>query len=98
MAVMYIAWMILKRPTPPSAFRPESPTTPISSLSTHDHDRARRWQRPRWLCSDLVDVNVVDLVSDEYEEGEVVKADDDEREGRVQGMTRVLWQAYYWVV
>jgi hypothetical protein len=40
----------------------------------------------------------VDLVADEYKEGEIDKADGEEREERTRGMAGALWRVYYWIV
>lgn len=94
--VMYIAWMIIKRPgSTPSTLPPPStsPTsTPITDIQQDSPIRRR------WWYSDLVDIKAVDLVRDEYEEDEEDKEDDEERDTRLGGKWRLLWRIYYWLV
>lgn len=82
MIVMYLAWMLIKRPNP-NALNSNSTSTPT---------------RRKWWTSDLVDVNTVDLVRDEYEEQPVDEAEDKRVEQRLSGKARWGWRVYYWVV
>lgn len=87
MLAMYIAWLVVKRssrlPTSSSESGPLLHTT-APQMTSQYHD--------------FVDTRTVDLRRDEYEEDEVDKVDDEEREGRVRGRYRLLWRLYYWVV
>ena len=78
--------MLIRRPDP----NIPAPTTSLSSAPS----RSRR----KWWKSDLVDVNTVDLMRDEYAEEYVDSVGDDERDKRYNGKVRWLWRVYYWVV
>ena len=86
MIVMYVAWMLIRRPDP-------NIPTPSSSISPPSPG----WRR-KWWKSDLVDVNIVDLARDEYNDEDVGSAGDDERDRRCETKARWLWRVYYWVV
>lgn len=81
MMVMYILWMLIKRPG-------------LKSSSEISQSR-RLWY------SDLVDINTVDLIKDEYQDAEVDRVEDEARQDRVSTgniAARALWRLYYWVV
>jgi hypothetical protein len=91
MLVMYVSWMLLKRPRPSSA--PPTSSTPLL------HSPSPTVQVDGWWYSDLVDVETVDLVTDEYEEQEVDGNNDEEvRERRTHGKAGYLWRVVYWLV
>lgn len=83
MIVMYLAWMIIKRPDPNALASSNSTATPT---------------RRKWWTSDLVDINTVDLLREEYEEQAVDEEDDQKMEKRLKGRSRWAWRVYYWVV
>ena len=89
MLVMYVVWMLAKHPISP-LYSP-TPATPLLG--------GVRKLRLEW-CSDLVDCTAVDLLRDEYEEAEVDKADEEERERRMDSekWTKWLWGMYYWLI
>jgi AAT family amino acid transporter len=86
MLLMYIAWTVI---TKPNAIRPEEHVSCDSSTSLIPD----RGQHRRWWYNDLVDIETVDLVSDEHHEHEENEAD---RNGgdRPKG---VLEKIYYWL-
>ncbi|KAL0956241.1 hypothetical protein HGRIS_002395 [Hohenbuehelia grisea] len=92
MIVMYLAWMLLRRPTVnqdlalPSDSASAISSTPAQSISS---------KRRRWWYNDLVDPNIVDLKRDEHEEQDEDRADDEERERRVNGKYGLMWKSYY---
>ncbi|RDB24776.1 putative amino-acid permease PB1C11.02 [Hypsizygus marmoreus] len=87
MLVMFIVWMVLKRPG-------ASKGLPEASGS----GEGRRSPARRLWYSDLVDVDTVDLYRDEYVEEEDDKFDDEKRTSRLQGKLRFLWRFFYWIV
>lgn len=95
MVLMYIGWLLLKRPVQRSDWEESraliSPTsaTPLLPRSHRFSDRS---------FHDLVDTLTVDLRRDEYEEAAVDKADDELRERRLHGRVQWLWTLYYWIV
>ncbi|ESK93656.1 hypothetical protein Moror_1473 [Moniliophthora roreri MCA 2997] len=102
MLVMVIIWMLIRRPNGSkrrylsirSPNDPSSLTPLLGGDGTDSHDRKRKW----WY-HDLVDVDSVDLYRDEYEEDlETDKLDDERRERRLKGKTRILWMLYYSIV
>jgi len=83
MIVMYLGWLIIRRPDP----------NLLATSSSLSPDRSH--PRRRWWKTDLVDVDTVDLMSDEYEEDVVVKqVDNEEQEGKSTWLRKV----YDWVV
>lgn len=98
MAVMYIAWSLIKRPVPdsndalPDSSEDATEHTPLICLTRKEKQPWRAWWR-----SDVVNVNTVDLRRDEYVEEVEDLADDEERENRLKGRWKVLWRAYYLV-
>jgi len=84
MLVMFIAWMVVKRPGSHS-LHPGLSGTAVGEAS-----------RRAWY-SDLVDTKTVDLSRDEYVEGDNDRADDEQRITRMKGNKRCLWKLYYWI-
>ncbi|KAF9495287.1 hypothetical protein BDN71DRAFT_1391796 [Pleurotus eryngii] len=88
MLTMYVVWMLVRRP---GADKLALPT------DTAMRDNARPSGRSGGLWrSDLVDVHTVDLKRDEHEECEEDKADDEQRQRRMDGKAKALWRFYYW--
>jgi AAT family amino acid transporter len=85
MLVMFIFWRLVKRPGPHSLHPGVSGTT-----------RGGEASRRAWY-SDLVDTKSVDLSRDEYVEGVIDRADDEQRITRMKGNKRFLWKLYYWI-
>ncbi|KAJ7675547.1 amino acid permease/ SLC12A domain-containing protein [Mycena rosella] len=59
----------------------------------------RPWKtlgRP-WYKFDIPDLKTLDLVSQQYEEGEEERMDDEKREARQRGKTGIFWRVYYLV-
>ncbi|KAJ7128964.1 amino acid permease/ SLC12A domain-containing protein [Mycena crocata] len=86
MIVMYIAWVLLKRPTLDVSPSPSSPLLPRPARRTTS-DGGKRW------LSDLVDLRTVDLTSDQYDDNNADK-DDEEQHRSMSGIWRRL---YYWL-
>jgi hypothetical protein len=78
MLLMCIAWMATHIPRIPSATADPTDTTPL--LPNKQEPERRRCRS--WWGGDLVDHHTVNLVRDEYEEGDVDKAEDDDRAAR----------------
>jgi amino acid transporter, AAT family len=87
MLLMYIAWTIITRP---NAIRPEERDSCDSSTPLIPDRGPHR----RWWYGDLVDIETVDLVSDEHHEHEENEADRNEGDGPKS----VLGKIYYWLV
>ena len=98
MLVMYLVWMIIWRPGPPS---------PPISLPTDEEPGAgeppkrksvnrRVWEFVSY--NDAVDIETVDLRRDEHEEEAEDVEEDLKREGKLKGRWRWLWRVYYAVV
>ncbi len=100
MIVMYIAWMLIRRPgrpTPNLSAQPNAQSSSLTPLSPVDSGK----QRGGWWYNDLVDVDLVDLYRDEHNEEEEDRVDDSKRERRLKGTNsaqRILWRMYYWLV
>jgi len=84
MLVMFIFWMLLKRPG--------LHHLRLSGTLGDGENGKRMWY------SDLVDVKTVDLSRDEYVERDDDRADDKQRTNRMtQGWKGYLWRLYYWI-
>ncbi|KAI0329218.1 hypothetical protein GY45DRAFT_1280260 [Cubamyces sp. BRFM 1775] len=99
MIVMYLAWMLLRRPRPASS----APTMTPAAASEADAQRAERQSVSRRIWRvltyhDNVDVRTVDLRRDEHEEEEEDRADDERREAKMKSRWGWLWKVYYAVV
>lgn len=97
MLVMYLIWVLLRRPSAQSPATPgtgigqsSSYSTPLPSVVELLQSRKRR----RWL-TDFVDVRTVDLNRDQIVEEEIDKADDEIRDRRVRGWRGIPWRLYY---
>ena len=93
MIVMYLAWMLIKRPDPNAEAK--LPSTADASPVAGSLAPA---ERRKWYTSDLVDIHTVDLVRDEYQEQPTDEVDDKKMEARYSGKWRLAWKAYYWLV
>ncbi|KAI0675079.1 amino acid permease-domain-containing protein [Trametes maxima] len=93
MIIMYLLWMLIRRPKPSSARvaddQPIEPPAPRSILR-------RVWDFISY--HDNVDTRTVDLKRDEHEDEEEDLADDLAREAKLKGRWRWLWRVYYAVV
>ena len=98
MIVMYITWMLIKRPRPPSA--------PISLPTDDDGEAREETPRPTFLrriwrfisYNDMVDINTVNLHVDEYEEAPADLAEEEAHEKHLKGRWGWLWRVYYALV
>ncbi|KAF8973198.1 amino acid permease-domain-containing protein [Flammula alnicola] len=95
--VMFIAWMVLKRPTLQISQLSES-TPSASDHSLPESTLILRNNKKKSRFHDLVDVESVDLYRDEYTEEVVESAAEDEITKRLNGKARLLWSLYYWLV
>lgn len=93
MIVMYLGWMLIKRPDPNA----EAKLPSTADASPVDGSLASV-KRRKWYTSDLVDIHTVDLVRDEYLEQPTDELDDKKMEARYSGKWRLAWKAYYWVI
>ncbi|TFK44471.1 amino acid permease-domain-containing protein [Crucibulum laeve] len=95
MLVMFVAWMIIKRPRHTGILPSRQRRSPSSDPLAPPRQAPRNQQ---FWYSDLVDTKTVDLYTDEYVEVEGDKVDDEQRRKRVEGKGGILWKFYYWVV
>ncbi|KAF9485823.1 hypothetical protein BDN70DRAFT_870714 [Pholiota conissans] len=89
--IMFMAWMVFRRPAP------QLPTTPQSDARTPLLFSQGHRDAHKSKFHDLVDVNTVDLHVDEYEEEEE-DIRDDEVTKRLNSKGRLFWSLYYWLV
>ncbi|KAA1469881.1 hypothetical protein DENSPDRAFT_835560 [Dentipellis sp. KUC8613] len=92
MIVMYVLWMLIRRPEPLSV------ALPSPSLSPTDDGLDKDKKQRVWWYNDSVDGNVVDLRRDEHDDEEEDKRDDEERNRRLAGKFRWGWRLFYWIV
>ena len=104
MVFMFIAWLYFKRPAPRDYLAAEDApllqsdehiagsASSVTAVTTTTLRRAK--------FHDLVDVDSVDLYTDEYTEDDRDVAEEDEVAQRLKstGPKRVLWSLYYWFV
>ena len=98
MVLMYLVWMVIRRPGPPSP--PISLPTdeePQEGVPPVQKSVARRVGE-FVSYNDAVDILTVDLKRDEHEENVNDLEDDLEREENLKGRYRWLWRVYYAVV
>ncbi|THV06692.1 hypothetical protein K435DRAFT_644901 [Dendrothele bispora CBS 962.96] len=102
MIVMFVAWMLLRRPTAPAKLDEETNTTPIGNEGYTTPITNSRNPSELWRYNDIVDIHTVDLKKDEYEEDKTGqdRTEDEIREGRLKGsrLSAIAWRLYYWVV
>lgn len=104
MVFMFIAWLYFKRPAPHDYLTAED--APLLQSDDHIAGSASSVTAittttlRRSKFHDLVDVDSVDLYTDEYMEDERDAAEEDEVAQRLksQGPRRWLWSLYYWFV
>ncbi|TFY68382.1 hypothetical protein EVG20_g3571 [Dentipellis fragilis] len=92
MIVMYLLWMLIRKPEPLTI------ALPSPSLSPSDDGLDKDKKQRVWWYNDNVDGQLVDLRRDEHEEEEVDKSDDEERNRRLAGRFRWGWRLFYWIV
>ncbi|CDO69261.1 hypothetical protein BN946_scf185042.g163 [Trametes cinnabarina] len=100
MIVMYLAWMILRRPIPASGIPPSALSSPPAAAAEEQAPRrtlaARVWHRLTYV--DNVDIRTVDLKRDEHEEDPADLVDDLKREAHLKGRWGFFWRVFYAVV
>ncbi|KAJ7188561.1 amino acid permease-domain-containing protein [Mycena filopes] len=79
LTVMYISWALVKNRPAASRVVEREPSDSSPLLA---HSRSRSPPRKRWF-TDLVDVQTVDLNSDQYEEDEADKRDEEQHESGI---------------
>ena len=92
---MFFAWLFFSRRE--SEQSADSTSEPLLSDPGIDGDSPSRLNRDKTLkYHDLVDVDTVDLIRDEYDEEDMES--EDEIAIRLSGKMRLLWTFYYWLV
>lgn len=88
MVIMFVTWRTL------SLYKSRSnpPMRPLLDSVKDDEHRSSFW------TGDVADLDNIDLMQDEYHDVEVDTLDDDERILQQPGITRWLWNLYYWLV
>ena len=96
MVVMFFTWLFLScRESEQSA---GSPAEPLLSDPGMDVDGGSPNFLNKTLKShDLVDIDTVDLIRDEYNEEDDIESED-EVTSRLSGKMKLLWTFYYWLV
>ena len=97
MVVMFFTWLILsRRESEQSAGSVSEPllsdpgiTVDGGSPSHLDRDKSLKYH-------DLVDIDAVDLLRDEYDEEDDIEGE--EVTSRLSGKMKLLWTFYYWLV
>jgi amino acid transporter, AAT family len=93
---MFFAWLFLSRRE--SEQTAGSTSEPLLSDPGIDGGSPNRLNRDKTLrYHDLVDVDTVDLIRDEYDEVDDMESED-EVASRLTGEMRLLWTFYYWLV
>ncbi|KAF8813720.1 hypothetical protein BYT27DRAFT_7180470 [Phlegmacium glaucopus] len=90
--VMFFAWLLFGGRESGSTSDPP----PLSNPGVDGSSPSRLNNRNKIRYHDLVDVDTVDLIRDEYEE--VDTGGEDEIARRLSGKKRLLWTIYYWIV
>jgi AAT family amino acid transporter len=97
MVVMFFTWLFLRRrESEQSAGSASEPLLSDPEMEV-DSGSPRHLNRDKTLkYHDLVDIDTVDLVRDEYDEEEDIE--EDEVMSRLSGKMKLLWTFYYWFV
>lgn len=98
MAIMFIAWLLLKRTTVLTSETSQSRTDPASDASQLLSENDMIGVTTRSRLSDFVNINNVDLYRDEYSEvGGDIEVEDTVSK-RMNGKMGPLWRLYYWLI
>lgn len=92
--VMYVGYMLVRRPGPSSA----QTALPTGTEAVPQHRSVPRRVWNVLTYNDQVDVKTVDLRRDEYHEAAEDIADNTQREAKFHGRWRWFWKVYYAVV
>ena len=94
---MFFAWLFFSRRE--SEQSTGSTSEPLLSDPGSDGGTPSRlnWDKTLKKYHDLVDIDTVDLVRDEYNEEDDTEGED-EVASRLSGKMRLLWAFYYWLV
>ena len=96
MVVMFFTWLFLSRRE--SGQSAGSTSEPLLSDPGMDGGSSSHLNRDKtFRYHDLVDTDTVDLVRDEYDEGDDMESED-EVTSRLSGKMKLLWTFYYWLV
>lgn len=90
--VMFFAWLFFSRRVSAG-----SASVPLLSDPRIDGGSPNRLNKDRIKYHDLVDIDTVDLIKDEYEEEDDTESED-KVAMRLSGKMKLLWTLYYWVV
>jgi len=97
MVVMFFTWLFLSRRE--SEQSEGSTSEPLLSDPGMDDGIPSHLDRDKTLkYHDLVNVDTVDLVRDEYDDEEDDVEDENEVTRRLSGKMKLLWTLYYWLV
>lgn len=94
--VMFFAWLFFSRRKWEQS--PGSISEPLLSDPGMDGSPSRLNRDMTSKYHDLVDINTVNLITDEYDEVDNTDSEDSEDEVRLSGKMRLLWTFYYWLV
>ena len=96
MVVMFFTWLIFSRRESEQSAGLTS--EPLLSDPGMDGDRPSHVDRDKTLkYHDLVNIDTVDLIRDEYDEEDDMEGED-EITSRLNGKMKLLWTLYYWLV
>ena len=88
--VMFFAWLFFSRRESELSARSLFP-------DPSDGNSPSRPNRNEVKYHDLVDINTVDLIRDEYDEEDDTGVED-EMTSRLNGKMKLLWTFYYWLI
>ena len=95
MVVMFLTWLFLSRREAEKSAG--SASEPLLGMDV-DGGSPSHLNRDKILkYHDLVDIDTVDLIRDEYEEEDDIESED-EVTSRLSGKMKLLWTFYYWLV
>lgn len=98
MVVMFFTWLFFSRRE--SEQSAGSASEPLLSDPEMEVDggspRHLNWNKTH-KYHDLVDIDTVDLIRDEYDEEDEIEGED-EVTSRLSGKMKLLWTFYYWLV
>ena len=96
MVVMFFTWLFLsRRESEQSADSTSEPLLSDPGMDGNNPSHLDRDKTPKY--HDLVNVDTVDLMRDEYDEEDDIEGED-EVTSRLNGKMKLLWTFYYWLV